>query len=181
MALQERQRSGRGQFVEASLYDSGLSLLHPHAANWFAGGREPTRSGNAHPNIYPYDAFDTASEPIFLAVGNDRQFQLLCDYLGKPELPVHPDYATAGARSVNRAALRQQLLQALSTRQGGETAQALMDRGVPCAAVLSVSQALQHPHTVHREMVVKVEPNYTGIASPIKLSRTPATYRKPPP
>ena len=56
LALQERQRSGRGQFVEAALYDSGLSLLHPHAANWFLDGRTPRRTGNAHPNIYPYDA-----------------------------------------------------------------------------------------------------------------------------
>jgi len=75
LALQERQRSGRGQFVEAALYDCGLSLLHPHAANWFGDGRLPGRTGNAHPNIYPYDAFPTRTVPVFLAVGNDRQFQ----------------------------------------------------------------------------------------------------------
>ena len=181
LALQERQRSGRGQFVEAALYDSGISLLHPHAANLFGGGREPAPSGNAHPNIYPYDAFATASEPIFLAVGNDRQFQLLCDYLGEPALARQAEYATAGGRSVNRDALRQTLLQHFSNRQGAVMAQELMDRGVPCAPVLNVSQALAHPHTAHREMVVKVGDHYTGIGSPIKLSRTPATYRRPPP
>ena len=86
LALQERARSGRGQFVEAALYDSGLSLLHPHAANWFLDGREPRRTGNAHPNIYPYDAFPTGTAPIFLAVGNDRQFRLLCEHLDVPAL-----------------------------------------------------------------------------------------------
>ena len=88
LALQERHTSGRGQFVEASLFDSGLSLLHPHAANWFASGREPRRTGNAHPNIYPYDVIHTGGAPIFLAVGNDRQFRLLCDYIGQGALAV---------------------------------------------------------------------------------------------
>lgn len=181
LALQERERSGRGQFVEAALYDSGISLLHPHAANLFGGGREPAPSGNAHPNIYPYDAFATASEPIFLAVGNDRQFQILCDYLGDPALAGQADYATAGARSVNRDALREVLLRHFVSRQGASMAQELMELGVPCAPVLNVSQALAHPHTAHRKMVVKVGDHYTGIASPIKLGRTPATYRRPPP
>ncbi len=81
LALQERHRSGKGQFVEATLYDSGLSLLHPHAANWFMDGRAPRRTGNAHPNIYPYDTFRTGTKPLFLAIGNDRQFATLCDVL----------------------------------------------------------------------------------------------------
>ena len=67
--------------MEASLFDCGLSLLHPHAANWFLDGKNPGLTGNAHPNIYPYDAFPTRSVPVFLAVGNDRQFGLLCKHL----------------------------------------------------------------------------------------------------
>jgi crotonobetainyl-CoA:carnitine CoA-transferase CaiB-like acyl-CoA transferase len=181
LALQERARSGRGQFVEASLFDSGLSLLHPHAANWFMDGREPRLTGNAHPNIYPYDAFATGTAPIFLAVGNDRQFGLLCRHLGVAELANDERYARAGARSAHRAELRAQLLELLATRDGPRLADELMAIGVPCAPVLSVSAALNHPHTAHREMVVKIGDDYTGVASPIKLSRTPATYRHPPP
>ncbi len=181
LALQERERSGRGQFVEASLYDSGLSLLHPHAANWFLDGREPRLTGNAHPNIYPYDAFPTRTAAIFLAVGNDRQFGLLCKHLGAPELAGDPAYAGAGARSVNRAALRGRLIELLAEHDCGTLAQDLMALGVPCAPVLSVSAALQHPHTAHRGMVVNIGDDYTGIASPIKLSRTPASYRHAPP
>ena len=181
LALQERSRSGRGQFVESSLYDNGLSLLHPHAPNWFEGHKLPTLTGNAHPNIYPYDAFTTASAPLFLAVGNDRQFQLLCKYLKAPELGQDERFASAGGRSVNRVPLRAALEALFSPLDGNALAQGLMDIGVPCAPVLNVQQALQHPHTAHREMVVKIGDDYTGLGSPIKLSRTPATYRLPPP
>lgn len=181
LALQDRARTGKGQFVEASLYDCGLSLLHPHAANWFMDGREPKLTGNAHPNIYPYDAFPTRTAPIFLAVGNDRQFVLLCKHLGQPELAEDEDFSRAAARSVNRANLRERLIGLLREHDGPRLAEELMAIGVPCAPVLSVSAALEHPHTAHREMVVHIGDEYAGVASPIKLSRTPATYRLAPP
>ncbi|TMG98393.1 MAG: CoA transferase [Betaproteobacteria bacterium] len=181
MALQERTRSGLGQFVEASLYDSGLSLLHPHAANYFVDGRTPARTGNAHPNIYPYDAFATASEPIFLAVGNDRQFATLCNRIGAAQLPADPLYASNGARSVNRKTLKQKLEERLATFECRELADVLNAAGVPCAPIMSVSDALTHPHTAHRAMIAKIGDSYAGVASPIKLSRTPATYRFAPP
>ena len=180
MALHERDRSGKGQFVDAALYDCGLSLLHPHAANLFVGGKTPDRTGNAHPNIYPYDAFDTQTSPIFLAVGNDRQFRLLCDYSASPPWPTARGFATAGQRSVHRAALRAELLQLLAGLDGEAIVQPLSAAGVPCAPILTVPQALALPHTQYREMTVSL-PGYRGIASPIKLGRTPATYRMPPP
>ncbi|MGO4153032.1 CaiB/BaiF CoA transferase family protein [Cupriavidus sp. YAF13] len=180
LALQERERSGRGQFVEAALYDSGLSLLHPHAANWFMSGKEPTRTGNAHPNIYPYDTVATATDPVFLAVGNDRQFRILCEHLDMPGFADDARYATAGARSVNRAALKVELEARMGKLDGKVLADTLVAAGVPCAPVLSVADALQHPHTVHREMVVEMADGYKGLGSPVKLSRTPATYRYAP-
>lgn len=177
LALQERERSGRGQFVEAALYDSGLSLLHPHAANWFMSGKTPVRTGNAHPNIYPYDTVATGTDPIFLAVGNDRQFRILCEYLQVPALADDERYATAGGRSVNRVALKAELEARMREMDGKVLADTLVAAGVPCAPVLSVPDALQHPHTVHREMVVEMEGGYKGLGAPVKLSRTPATYR----
>ncbi|MWL90730.1 CaiB/BaiF CoA-transferase family protein [Cupriavidus sp. SW-Y-13] len=180
LALQERERSGRGQFVEAALYDSGLSLLHPHAANWFMSGKAPGRTGNAHPNIYPYDTVATATDPVFLAVGNDRQFRLLCAHIGVPELADDERFATAGARSVNRAMLKGTLESQMATWDGKALADELAAAGVPCAPVLSVPDALNHPHTAHREMVVEMEGGYKGLGAPIKLSRTPATYRYAP-
>ncbi len=180
LALHERKRSGRGQFVEAALYDSGLSLLHPHGANWFMDGREGQRTGNAHPNIYPYDSVATATEPIFLAVGNDRQFKILCRHLGAAALADDERYASAGARSVNRVALKAELETLLAAHDGPKLADVLVAAGVPCAPVLSVSAALQHPHTRHRGMVVELPGGYRGIGAPVKLSRTPASYRHAP-
>lgn len=180
LALQERQRSGRGQFVEAALYDSGLSLLHPHAANWFLDGRTPQRTGNAHPNIYPYDALATGTDPVFVAVGNDRQFASFCRCIGLPELAQDERYRTAGARSVHREGLKQQLEAALADFDGVTLVDQLMAAGVPAAPVLSVDAALTHPHTAHRDMVVEMEGGYRGVGSPVKLSRTPASYRHAP-
>jgi len=180
LALLERQRSGRGQFVEAALYDSGLSLLHPHGANWFLDGKAPRRTGNAHPNIYPYDALRTGDGAVFLAVGNDRQFQGLCAHVGAPELAEDARFATAGARSSNRVALKSLLEQRLARFEAQPLADALVRAGVPAAVVASVPQALAHPHTAHRQMLVEMPGGYRGIGSPVKLSRTPATYRHTP-
>ncbi|MET0334491.1 MAG: CoA transferase [Rhizobacter sp.] len=180
LALQERQRSGQGQFVEAALYDSGLSLLHPHAANWFLDRRTPQRTGNAHPNIYPYDSLRTGTDPIFVAVGNDRQFASFCRCIGLANLAQDERYRLAGARSVNREGLKQQLEAALAGFDGRTLVDQLMAEGVPAAPVLSVNAALEHPHTAHRGMVIKMEGGYRGVGSPVKLSRTPASYRHAP-
>ncbi|MBS0596968.1 MAG: CoA transferase [Burkholderiaceae bacterium] len=179
LALHERAASGQGQLVDAALYDSGLSLLHPHAANWFMSGKLPQRTGNAHPNIYPYDVVRTGGAPVFLAVGNDRQFTLLCRHIGRPELAQDARFASAGQRSVNRVELKDLLEAALAQADGTRLADELMAIGVPAAAVLNVEQALTHPHTLHRQMVVRMG-GYTGLGAPVKLSRTPATYRHAP-
>lgn len=179
MALHERQRSGLGQLVDAALYDSGISLLHPHAANLFMDGKQPQRSGNAHPNIAPYDVLQTGSIPVFFAVGNDRQFKLLCEHIGCPQLVQDTRFATAGQRSVHRDALKPLLEQALSAFEGDALATDLMQIGVPAAPVQAVDAALDHPHTLHRGLRVDL-PGYQGVGSPIKLSRTPPTYRHVP-
>ncbi len=180
MALSERQRSGRGQFVDVALYDCGLSLLHPHLANFFMSGRAPARSGNAHPNISPYDSFATGDGEIFLAVGNDGQFAKFCALVGQPQLAGDPRFLTNGDRTVNRAALRAELETVLAPYAAATLADRLIRAGVPCGPVLTVPEAVAHPHTRHREMVVEME-GYRGTGAPVKLSRTPASYRRLPP
>lgn len=180
LALHERGRSGRGQFVEATLWDSGLSLLHPHMANHFASGRLPKRTGNAHPNISPYDSFPAADGQIYLAVGNDRQFATLCAELGRPDLAADPRFAGNGRRCENRAALRGELEAALAGHAREALADRLIRAGVPCAPVFEIDRAVAHPHTRHRGMIVEMGA-YRGIGAPAKLGRTPATYRRAPP
>lgn len=180
LALHERHTSGRGQFVESSLYDNGIALLHPHSANHLLDGRVPTRSGNAHPNIVPYDTFATGTEPIFLAVGNDRQFAQLVQVLGAPELACDERYANNAQRNLHRDALKAALEARLKLFACQPLAEQLMQSGVPCAPIQDVAEALAAPHTQHRAMVVQAA-GHRGIASPIKLSRTPASYRLAPP
>ena len=179
-ALLERQRSGRGQFLEVALYDAGLSLLHPHAANHLMDGRIPGRSGNAHPNITPYDTFATGTEKIFLAVGNDKQFTTLCRIIGVPGLANDERFANNSQRNRHRSELTRQLEAALVGFECQALADRLVREGVPCAPIQDVATALSAAHTHHRGMVVEIG-SYRGVASPIKLSRTPAAYRLPPP
>jgi formyl-CoA transferase len=180
MALHERAQSGRGQFVETSLYDCGVSLLHPHLPNYYLSGKVAGRSGNAHPNICPYDTFATATAPIFLAVGNNRQFATLCRIIGRPDLPGEPRFASNDQRNSHRDALKVELEAALAGFDCAELANRLITAGVPCGAVRSIDQVVADPHTQHREMVVDIGA-YRGTGSPIKLSRSPASYRRAPP
>lgn len=180
MALNERAQSGKGQFVEASLYDCGVSLLHPHLPNYHLSGKVAAPSGNAHPNICPYDTFATGTDPIFLAVGNHRQFTTLCNLIARPDLPDDPRFTSNGQRNINRDALKLELESALAAFDCNDLADRLIKAGVPCGAVRSIDQVVADPHTIHREMVVDIG-EYRGTGSPIKLSRTPASYRLAPP
>jgi crotonobetainyl-CoA:carnitine CoA-transferase CaiB-like acyl-CoA transferase len=181
MALHERTKSGQGQFVEAALYDCGLSFLHPHTANHLLDpSRVPGRSGNAHPNICPYDTFATRTVPIFLAVGNDGQFAKLAEQIGAPEMASDARFANNALRSANRVELKLLLEARLTTFDCETLADRLIRAGVPCAPTRDIPSALTDPHTAHRGMVVQIG-DYKGVASPIKLSRTPATYRIEPP
>ncbi|MCC6708728.1 MAG: CoA transferase [Gammaproteobacteria bacterium] len=179
LALLERQRSGKGQRLEATLYDTAIALLHPHVSNVMHGGQAP-RTGNGHPNIVPYDLFPTGTVPLFLAVGNDRQFGTLCAELGEPALCDDPRYRKNRDRVTHRDSLRPRLIELLATRDGMQLFERLMSIGVPCAPVLTVEQALALDHTREREMCVEFE-GYRGPGIAIKLSRTPGAVRSAPP
>lgn len=180
LALQERHRSGQGQFVEVTLYDSGVSMLHPQLPNFYLNGKPPQRSGNRHPNICPYDAFETSTAPLFLAVGNNRQFSTLCTVLGRPGLATDERFISNALRNQHRDALRDELVVLLSQRDGLQVSKELVEAGVPCGPVRTIDQVVEDPHTHHRGMIVDLD-GYRGTGSPVKLSRTPATYRLRPP
>ena len=180
MALQERHQSHLGQFLDITLFDCAISLLHPHAANYFGSGNIPQRSGNAHPNIAPYETVSTAKGELFLAIGNDRQFKQLAIELGEPSLSQDPRFLTNADRLANRPALHACLKRLLNQSEANTLAIKLLKAGVPAAPVLNVEEILHHPHTEHRGMVLDKD-GYRGIASPVKLSRTPAQLRQLPP
>ncbi len=179
LALHVRHRSGRGQAIDVALYDSAIALLHPHAANYLMSGKPPQRIGNAHPNISPYDAFRTGGKPIFLAVGNNRQFHRLCDELGAPGLKEDGRFKSNRDRVENRAALTAELEKLLTSHDGAALADRLIRLGVPAGAVLDIPEMVAHPHTAHRHMLLEDGP-YRGTGIPIKLSQTPGSLRLPP-
>jgi len=180
LALHHRSTSGKGQFVEAALFDSALSLLHPHAANYTMSGKLPQRTGNDHPNISPYSTYATGGRPIYLSVGNDRQFARLCEVIGAAQIATDPRFVTNELRVNNRADLRIALEDVLAGFDGGDLAITLINAGVPAGPVLDVGEALAHPHTAHRRMTVSID-DYNGLGAPVKASETPASFRRKPP
>ncbi len=180
MALHERKTSGLGQYIDMALYDCGMALLHPQAANYFLNGVRPKGTGNPHPNLVPYDKYPTKTCDIFIASGNNGQFRKLCELIGQPALADDSRFANNGERNVNRGALTETLAAAFATQDGNELALRLIRAGVPAGPVLPVDEAMAAPHTAHREMVTELD-WYRGIGTPIKFSRTQGGTRRPPP
>ncbi len=179
MALFERERSGRGQSLEVTLYDSGIAMLFPHSANWLMSGRLPELTGNQHPNVVPYDLFETKTRPIFVAVGNNGQFRRAMKVLGKPELADDPRFADNAERNGNRDALTRELAGLTSAWTCDELSARLLEVGVPAGPLNDVGEVLTHPHTLHRDMVVERD-GYRGVGVPVKFDRTPARVERRP-
>ena len=180
MALHERARSGRGQFLDMTLHDCGMALLHPSAANYLLNGRRPGGVGNAHTNIAPYDSYPTATCNVFLGVGNDGQFRKLAGVIGREDLPEDPRFANNAQRVANREALRIELSAVFADQDGHTLADRLSQAGVPAGPVLNVDEAASAPHTAARAMVAEVD-GFRSLGTPIKLSRTPGGARARPP
>ncbi len=185
MALHERRSSGLGQYLDMTLHDCGMALLHPQAANYFLNGKRPMPLGNPHPNIAPYEKYATATGDIFIAIGNDGQFRKLCEHVGQAELAGDPRFLTNGDRVRNRPALVEQLAAAFAPQDGRALCDALLRAGLPAGPVLAVDEAMQAPHTAARGMVASVPLEgggaYRTLGTPIKLSRTPGGARTVPP
>jgi len=179
MALYERNRSGKGQFVDATLYDSAIALHQPHAPNYFMAGLKPKLVGNSHASLVPYSNFPTKTRNIVVGAGNDGQFRKLTQMLGKPELADDPRFKTNKERVAHRAELEAELRALLKDRDANELSQELMRGGVPSAAVLEVSDVMEAPHTKHRGMVWEKD-GWRNVGNPVKLSRTPPKARTKP-
>jgi len=182
MALFVRDRTGKGQRVEATLFDTALSLLVPHASNWLYSGRAPGLLGSAHPNICPYDKFKAGDGELFLGVVNDGQFRKLCKRIGRADLLADPRFATNAQRIENRDELRRELDSTLASFKVESLCQDLMQSGVPAGPVRTVPQAFAQAHVAHREMLLDNDDDgYRGVGIPVKFSRTPGKAGVRPP
>lgn len=184
-ALLERIQSGLGQHVDISLLDATVTLLANTALNFLVSGEEPKRYGNAHPNIVPYEAFEAEDGLIVIAIGNDRQFRLFCQVIGRPELAEDPAYVRNRDRVVHRKALIQTISAVLKTKPARTWENMLRQAGIPAGRVNAFGDLFRHPQILAREMVTVLEHPVLGaipqLGSALKLSRTPVTFGAPPP
>lgn len=183
-ALNHRARTGEGQHVEVSLLASALSGLVNHTSAYVAGGVVPTRMGNAHPSLFPYEPLPTADQELVIAVGNSGQFARMCEVLGLPELPRDPRFARTEDRTRNREALRPLLIERLRTRTAREWFQELSAVGVPCGPINTIEGGVRLAQELGLDPVVEVgdgEHAVPMIRHPISFSRTPPRHTLPPP
>jgi crotonobetainyl-CoA:carnitine CoA-transferase CaiB-like acyl-CoA transferase len=175
----------RGQRIDISLLGATLASLVNQAQNAFVAGAAPGRLGNAHPNIVPYEAFETADRPIVVAVGSERQWQRFCDVLGLDGLATDPRFATNGDRVVGRAALRPILAARFRERAAAAWLAALDSAAVPCGPINDIVSAFDSPAARALAMTVEQEHPAWGlirqVGIPFRLSATPASIRTPPP
>jgi succinate--hydroxymethylglutarate CoA-transferase len=184
-ALNARERTGRGQTVEVSLYETSLAMLVNVASSYLVAGRAGGRFGNGHPSIVPYTTYRTADALIALAVGNDAQFARTAAVLGHPEWVQDPRFAANRARVENRALLDALVGEALAGDSADAWLAKLKTAGVPCGRINSVAGALDDPQTAARGMVETIEHSGIGplrmLGIPFKFSDTPCSVRRPPP
>ena len=185
-ALRHRERTGQGQRVEVNLLSSLLSALANQASAYLGAGVVPGILGNRHPSIAPYEVFPTADRPLVVAVGNDRQFASLVTILGRPELAGDPRFATNTARVRNRDELTAILTDALRRRGADEWFDLLAGASVPAGPINDVAEAFALAERLGLEPSVELgRPGETTrvrqVASPIRLSETPARYETAPP
>ncbi len=180
MALAERARSGLGQYIDMTLYDCAIALMHPHIPNYQFSGVVPVATGNAHPNISPYDTFRTRTVDIFIGCGNNGAFRKLCDLLECPELVADPRFVNNVDRVRARAELKVELESRLMRIDGEALCYTLLDAGLPAGPIYNTAQVVAHPHTAFRQMTIEKE-WYRGIGTPIKFSRSAASLRHLPP
>jgi crotonobetainyl-CoA:carnitine CoA-transferase CaiB-like acyl-CoA transferase len=184
-ALTHRERTGVGQYIDLSLLDVQVACLANQAMNFLVSGAAPTRLGNAHPNIVPYQDFPTSDGYMIIAVGNDTQFARLCAEMHIGELAADPRYATNKNRVINRAALIERLCEVTRSRPTARWVAALESAGVPCGPINSIDAVFADPQVRARAMQVDMPHPTSGtvslVANPLRLSETPVTYRTAPP
>jgi len=184
-ALHERERSGRGQHIDLSLFDTQIATLANQSLSFLVSGRTPARLGTAHPSIVPYQAFATADGHIMLAVGNDRQFADLCVQLGEPELARDERYVTNALRVRNRDSLVPRVSELLARRTSREWLDAFNRAAIPCGPINSIAEAFAEPQAVHRKLRFDLPRAQGGtvpqVRNPAIFSRSPITNTLPPP
>lgn len=184
-ALHSRASTGEGQLIDLSLLDTSVALLANVASNYLVGGVEPSRMGNAHFNIAPYEVFRARDQWFTLGAANKKQWEMLCDVIGQPELKKDARFVTNQDRVANREALSEILNAAFARRDAGEWLLKLQEADIPSGPINTIQHVFNHPQSSVREFRVKAEHPTAGMIDlpgfPYKMSGTPANLHRPPP
>ncbi len=185
-ALLSRHDSGHGQHIDLSLFDVGLASMLNFNQHYLAAGENPPRLGNEHPSAVPVALFQSQTGPFYMALGNDRLFQILCDkVINRPDLAQNSDYVTNGARVRNREALMAELRVIFAENTRAHWLGHMLDAGLPAGAVRTVSESLSAPEVAERGMLTQVSHPTAGtlrlVKSPIRFSHTPVNEPTAPP
>jgi len=185
LALLRRERTGEGGRVDVSLLESLLSALAYHNATWLLAGEVPSRLGNRHPSLAPYETFEAADGYVIVGVGSEGLWRALCEVLGLRETADDPRFGTNALRVLNYEALRA-LLSPIFRRRGVEAwTAALGGAGVPCGRVRSVAEALEGPQVAARGLLLDIAPPSLGagryVGSAVALSGMARGSTRPPP
>jgi succinate--hydroxymethylglutarate CoA-transferase len=184
-ALHARQRTGRGQHLDLSLYETSLFMLANVAANYLGAGRDGGRYGNGHPSIVPYTTYPASDGMMAVAVGNDAQFAKFAAAIGHPEWAQDARFIKNRDRVAHRELLDGMIAATLKTGAAQSWVDLLKAAGVPCGRINSVKQAFDDPHTAARAMIETVEHPAAGalrlIGTPFKFGGTPTSVRRAPP
>ena len=184
-ALQERHRSGLGQHLDIALLDSHVALLANQNSNYFNSGVAPTRAGNAHQNVVPYQVFAASDGHLIVATGNESQYRAYCTAIGVAELGDDPRFATNRLRVTNRDTLVALLTAIMRQGKRDDWIAKLEAVGVPCGPINDIAQAFAHPQVQARQLRHDLPHPAGGVApvtaSPLRFSATPVVYRRAPP
>lgn len=185
LALLRRATTGEGGRVDVSLFESLLPPMAYHASTYLLTGKVPTRLGNRHPSLAPYETFEAADGYVIVAVGSESLWRSFCGAIGQPLLASDERFATNPQRVVNIDALRAVLLPLMRSRSVSEWLAALETAGVPCGRVRSIAEALDHPQLEARGLIVERDHPTAGrgryLGSPIHLSGAQRASPLPPP
>ena len=184
-ALANRAVTGKGQWIDVALLDTTVAYLANQGMNYLATGVSPERIGNAHPNIVPYQTFNTADGAIILACGNDNLFKKFCEVAGCMEFTTDPKYSTNAVRVQNRAEITALLNAVFVKRTTKEWVKLLDDAGVANGPINNLQQVFEEPQVIARGMKIELPHAVAGkvslVASPMRFSGTPIKHEVPPP
>ncbi|MBM0127397.1 CaiB/BaiF CoA transferase family protein [Pimelobacter simplex] len=179
-ALRHRDATGEGQHVETNLLATAMSTLANQTSAYVAGGVVPTRMGNAHLSLFPYEPLQTGDGELIIAAGNDGQFRRLIAELGAPEIADDVRFASVGSRNAHRHELRPILLDLLSRKSSQEWFEILSAAGIPCGPINDVRGGVELAERLGLEPVVEID-GVPSVRNPIRFSATPPRYDLPPP